>query len=242
MRILVISDVHANLPALEAVLARAPSYDAIWNLGDTVGYGASPNECLDLLTETGANPSLVGNHDLAAVGLLPIGWFNVYAAQAAGWTTMQLTEENRFRIRSGFTSESIGEWFLVHGSPRDPARDYVQTVDDAVDALGAVAARFVLCGHTHVPMLVELRPGSPANARTVEPGTPYSLAGTRALINPGSVGQPRDRDPRASVVLLDTDTHHVTWHRIAYDIAAAQRAILTAGLPGELAKRLERGR
>lgn len=242
MKVLVLSDVHANLPALEAVLASAPARAAIWNLGDTVGYGANPNECLDRLAEAGADPYLVGNHDLAAVGLLPIGWFNVYAAQAAGWTSMQLTEENRFRIRSSFTSESVGEYFLVHGSPRDPARDYVQNRDDAVDALGAVAARIVLCGHTHVPMLVEISPGEPPQAITIEPGMPYSLAGKRALINPGSVGQPRDRDPRASVVLLDTDAQQVTWHRIRYDVAAAQKSIESAGLPRELAKRLEFGR
>ncbi|HET9660539.1 MAG TPA: metallophosphoesterase family protein [Thermomicrobiales bacterium] len=242
MKILVLSDVHANLPALESALASAPVHDAIWSLGDTVGYGANPNECLDLLAGAGAEPALVGNHDLAAVGLLPIGWFNVFAAQAAGWTSMQLTEENRFRIRSSFTSASVGEHYLVHGSPRDPARDYVQTLDDATDALGAVAARVVFCGHTHVPMLVELQSGGASHMRTVEPGVPYSLAGMRALINPGSVGQPRDHDPRASVVLLDTDSQRVTWHRFRYDVVAAQRAILDAGLPAELAKRLERGR
>lgn len=242
MKILVLSDVHANLPALEAVLASAPAHDAIWNLGDTVGYGANPNECLDLLGSVGADPYLVGNHDLAAVGLLPIGWFNVYAAQAAGWTSMQLTEENRFRIRSSFTSESIGEYFLVHGSPRDPARDYVQTLDDAVDSLGAVAARVVFCGHTHVPMLAEISPGDQPKLRSIEPGAPYSLSGMRALVNPGSVGQPRDRDPRASVVLFDTNTQQVTWHRVQYDVATAQRAIASAGLPRELAKRLESGR
>jgi diadenosine tetraphosphatase ApaH/serine/threonine PP2A family protein phosphatase len=242
MNILLLSDVHANLPALEAVLASAPPYDVVWNLGDTVGYGANPNECLDLLAGAEADPSLVGNHDLAAVGLLPIGWFNVYAAQAAAWTSMQLTEENRFRIRSGFTSVSVGEYFLVHGSPSDPARDYVQTLDDAIDSLGAVAARLVLCGHTHVPMLAEFAPGELARLRSIEPNVPYSLAGMRALINPGSVGQPRDRDPRASIALLDTDARQITWHRIRYDIPAAQRAIEAAGLPRELAKRLEHGR
>jgi diadenosine tetraphosphatase ApaH/serine/threonine PP2A family protein phosphatase len=242
MRILVLSDVHANLPALEAVLASAPAHDVIWSLGDTVGYGANPNECLDLLAGAGADPALVGNHDLAAVGLLPIGWFNVFAAQAAGWTSTQLTEENRFRIRSSFTSASVDDYFLVHGSPRDPARDYVQTLDEAANALGAVAERIVLCGHTHVPMFVELVPGADARTRSTEPGVPYPLAGMRALINPGSVGQPRDRDPRASVVLLDTDAQYVTWHRIRYDIAATQEAIRRAGLADELAKRLERGR
>lgn len=242
MRILVISDIHANLPALQAVLANAPEHDAIWNLGDTVGYGSQPNECLDLLVEAGANPSLVGNHDLAAVGLLPIGWFNVFAAQAAGWTTMQLTEANRFLIRSSYTSETLGDFYLVHGSPRDPARAYVQTLDDALDALGAVAAKYVLCGHTHVPMLAELVPGARPVARSVEAGVPYSIAGMRALVNPGSIGQPRDGDPRAAFVLLDTDAMTVTWHRVSYDVRAAQRGILDAGLPRELATRLERGR
>jgi len=242
MRILVISDIHANLPALEAVLDGAPAHDAIWNLGDTVGYGAHPNECLDLVINTGVNPSLVGNHDLAAVGLLPIKWFNVFAATAAGWTSAQLTAENTFRIRASYTSESVGKFHLVHGSPRDPARDYVQTLDDAADSLGAVAAQFVLCGHTHVPMLAELDPASGPRLIRVEPGTEYSLAGKRALLNPGSVGQPRDSDPRAAAMLLDSDALTATWLRVPYDIERAQAAILDAGLPKELATRLARGR
>jgi diadenosine tetraphosphatase ApaH/serine/threonine PP2A family protein phosphatase len=118
----------------------------------------------------------------------------------------------------------------------------VQTLDDAIDSLGAVAARLVLCGHTHVPMLAQMAPGEHARLRSIEPGVEYSLAGIRVLINPGSVGQPRDRDPRSSIVLLDTDAQQVTWHRVRYDVAAAQRAIETAGLPRELAKRLEHGR
>ncbi len=242
MRILVVSDVHGNLPALRSVLDSAPDHDALWNLGDTVGYGANPNECLDLLAAAGADPALVGNHDLAAVGLLPIGWFNMYAAQAAGWTSMQLTEENRFRIRSSFTSATVGDVYLVHGSPDDPARDYVQTLDDAVNALGSVAARHVFCGHTHVPMLAQIVSGSGPVLRRIDPGVPWSLAGTRSLVNPGSVGQPRDGDSRASSLLLDTDAQTVTWLRRAYDIGAAQRAIRTAGLPIELASRLDRGR
>ena len=242
MKILIVSDVHANLAALEAVLQSAPAHDAVWSLGDSVGYGARPNECLELLADIGAEPALVGNHDLAAVGLLPIGWFNVYAAQAAGWTSMQLTEENRFRIRASFTSASVGQFYLVHGSPSDPARDYVISVEDAAEALSEVAAKTILCGHTHVPMLVELHPGSKPVQRRVEIGTPCPIDGVRALVNPGSVGQPRDGDPRASAVLLDTDAKSVTWLRYHYDIARTQHEITAAGLPAELASRLARGR
>lgn len=242
MRILVLSDVHANLPALEAVLDAAPDHDTVWNLGDTVGYGASPNECLDRLAGIGVDPSLVGNHDLAAVGLLPIKWFNAFAATAAGWTSTQLTEENIFRIRSSFTSSSVGQFHLVHGSPSDPARDYVQTVADAEDSLGAVSAQYVLCGHTHVPMLVVQGPGDKAEAIDVRELVIYDIGGRRALLNPGSVGQPRDGDPRASVVLLDTDALTATWIRIAYDIERSQNAITNAGLPRELASRLAHGR
>lgn len=242
MRILVLSDVHANLPALEAVLKSSLSYDAVWNLGDTVGYGASPNECIALLSEAGANPSLIGNHDLAAVGLMPIKWFNAAAATAAGWTMMQLTEEHRLRIRSGFTSETIAQFYLVHGSPRDPARDYVQTLDDAVDSLRAVAAQYVLCGHTHVPMFAELEAGQIPRLVHIEWEMPYSLGGKRALLNPGSVGQPRDGDPRSAVLLLDTDALTATWVRIPYDIERSQQVILSAGLPRDLATRLRRGR
>ncbi len=242
MKVLVLSDVHANLPALEAVLEAAPPHDALWSLGDAVGYGANPNECIHRLMQAGANPALVGNHDLAAVGLMPIKWFNAHAATAAGWTSMQLTDENRFLIRASFTSESLGQFLLVHGSPRDPARDYVLSLDDAVDSLKAVAAQFVLCGHTHVPMLAELAPEVGARLVEIEPGTEYFLSGKRALMNPGSVGQPRDGDARASMLLLDTGDLSATWLRVPYDIERAQRAILTAGLPKELALRLARGR
>ncbi len=242
MKLLVVSDIHGNLPALRAVLDAAPDHDALWSLGDTVGYGGNPNECLDLLADAGAEPALVGNHDLAAVGLLPISWFNVYAAQAAGWTSMQLTEANRFRIRSGFTTATVGAFYLVHGSPRDPARDYVQTLDDALDALAAVPERYVLCGHTHVPMLAESRPGAAPSLQRIDAGAAYPIGGMRALMNPGSVGQPRDGDPRASSLLLDTEAQTATWLRRAYDVQAAQRAILDAALPRELAIRLERGR
>ncbi len=242
MKILVLSDVHANLPALEAVLRISEPYDALWNLGDTVGYGATPNECIDLLSEAKANPTLIGNHDLAAVGLMPIKWFNAAAATAAGWTMLQLTEENRLRIRSGFTSESIGQFHLVHGSPRDPARDYVQTLDDAVGSLRAVAAQFVLCGHTHVPMFAELDAEQSPRLVRLEWDMQYSLVGKRALLNPGSVGQPRDGDPRSAVLLLDSDAFTATWIRIPYDVERAQKAILSAGLPKDLATRLSRGR
>ncbi len=242
MRILVLSDIHANLPAFEAVLDSAPDHDAIWSLGDTVGYGASPNECLDLLVEVGAQPALVGNHDLAAVGLLPIRWFNAFAATAAGWTMSRLTPENQFRIRSGFTSETTGQFYLVHGSPRDPARDYVQSFDEAVESLAAVPAQFVLCGHTHVPMLAVDGPESARGLQRIEPGVPYALSGKRALLNPGSVGQPRDGDPRAASMLIDTESWTATWLRTPYDIERAQLAITGAGLPRELAARLSRGR
>ncbi|MCO5222512.1 MAG: metallophosphatase family protein [Thermomicrobiales bacterium] len=242
MKILVLSDVHANLPAFEAVLRRAPAHDVVWSLGDIVGYGASPNECLDLLAETGATPALVGNHDLAAVGLLPIAWFNVYAATAAGWTMLQLTDEHRFRIRSSFTSEETGQYLLVHGSPRDPARDYIQTLDDAMAGLEMISNRHLLCGHTHVPMFAELVPGEPPRLLPIEPGVPYPLAGRRTVLNPGSVGQPRDRDPRAAAMLLDTDAETVTWIRTPYDVERAQNQILAAGLPKELASRLSHGR
>lgn len=242
MKILIVSDIHANLPALEAVVAGAPTHDAIWSLGDTVGYGANPNECLDLLSDLAADPALAGNHDLAAVGLLPIGWFNVYAAQAAAWTSMQLTEINRLRIRASFTSANVGSCLLVHGSPRDPARDYVQTLNDAVDSLRAVAAQHVVCGHTHVPMLVQEQPEGKATSVQVTPGVAFPISGRRTVVNPGSVGQPRDGDPRAAAALLNTDHETVTWMRFSYDVAAARRAIVGAGLPHELADRLELGR
>lgn len=242
MRILVLADVHANLPALEAMLAGAPEHDAIWNLGDTTGYGARPNECLDLLAQVGAQPSLVGNHDLAAVGLLPIKWFNVFAATAAGWTSTQLTDENIFRIRSSYTSESVGPYFLVHGSPKDPARDYVQSLDDAADALGAVAAPYIMCGHTHVPMLAQTTGANSLELVNILENIAYPLGGKRALLNPGSVGQPRDGDPRSSALLLNTDALSATWFRVPYDVERAQREITDAGLPKELANRLARGR
>lgn len=242
MKILVVSDIHGNLPALESVLSAAVPYDTIWNLGDTVGYGAHPNECLETVEAAGATVKLAGNHDLAAVGLLPIKWFNVFAAQAIGWTTLRLSEANRLEIRSSQSEQRVGQWLLIHGSPQDAASDYIQTLDDAERALRSVEDQYILCGHTHVPMLVEQLPGERPRRVAIELGRPYRLAGRRAVLNPGSIGQPRDGDPRASAMVIDSLERTATWLRVSYDVESAAAAIRSEGLPAALADRLFRGR
>ena len=239
MRIAVISDVHSNLHALDAVLADAGSVDAIWHLGDVVGYGPDPDGVVDRLASRGAI-GVRGNHDLAACGGDEIEWFNADARSAMEWTR---------RVSAPATIAWLGaqperreqELFtLVHGSPLDPTWEYVTTVEAARDNLLATPTIHGLNGHTHLPVAYGLA-GDRAS-RIAASGPPgVALDGTRMLINPGSVGQPRDGDPRASYLVLDLEVKRVTWHRVTYDIDAVQARMQAAGLPVRLRERLSHG-
>ena len=240
MRVAVLSDIHSNLVALDAVLAHAGPVDAVWHLGDVVGYGPDPDAVVARLIEVGAL-GVRGNHDAAALGGPEIDWFNPEARAAAAWTRDTIDGTTRAWLTALPERHSIDRMTLVHGSPRDPIREYVSSAGIALENLAILDTTFGLHGHTHVPVAFCL--GSDERLRVVAPGSGgrLELDGTRALINPGSVGQPRDGDPDASYLILDPEVATVTWHRVPYDIPAVQDAIRAAGLPGRLADRLAFG-
>jgi diadenosine tetraphosphatase ApaH/serine/threonine PP2A family protein phosphatase len=243
MAILVISDIHANIEALDAVLAAADGrFDRLWFLGDAVGYGPDPNPVVERLLALAPECWLAGNHDWAALGRMDLNEFNPDARAAAVWTNRQLSARVRAHLdtlspRLDLAGEGVT---LAHGSPRHPIWEYVLDAGTADDNFQAFDAPLGLCGHTHVPAVfdqaldgTERRPY--ALDQRFEPGL------GRRLVNPGSVGQPRDGDPRASYLLLEPGTWAFTFHRVAYDLEAVQTKILAAGLPHRLAARLAYG-
>lgn len=245
MRVAVISDIHANLPALEAVLEAVDEagVDEIWCLGDAVGYGARPRQCLELLIERCAI-CLQGNHDLAALGEIDIRTFSPGAARAAIWTRDELGPEGLELISglggSSAEREGIG---LYHASPRDPVWEYVVDSELAEDNLAFQPQRISLIGHSHLALYFTRSDESRRISAVLAPeGTRRPLDAGRWLINPGSAGQPRDGDPRAAWVLLDTEAPSVEYHRTRYAVEVAAEAIVTAGLPADLAERLFQGR
>jgi diadenosine tetraphosphatase ApaH/serine/threonine PP2A family protein phosphatase len=250
MKDLILSDIHANLEALEAVLTEAPreDYDQLLVLGDLVGYGASPNEVVDRVFALGPDVLIRGNHDKVASGVEEPDAFNEVAATAARWTLETLTDANRARIAElpsgpAFAGDEIE---ICHGTPFDEDV-YVFDQSDAMRALSAAQRRVCFFGHTHLPVVFELSP--PSTLQVVVPDlgdadpTVVPLDDERRyLINPGSVGQPRDGDPRASYGVFDTVSHTVVLHRVPYRVDLAQEKIVAAGLPTPLARRLGVGR
>lgn len=239
MRVAVLSDIHANLAALDAVLGAIPSVDEVWQLGDVVGYGPDPEGVVARLREIGAR-GVRGNHDAAALGGPEIAAFNVDARHAMEWTRSVIGDDTRAWLgalperleREGFT--------LVHGSPRDPIWEYVTSTPVARAGIAAMSTPGGLHGHTHIPIAYLEEDG---RLETMSPGSGSRLVlnGRRVLLNPGSVGQPRDGIPTASWLLLDTDARSVTWRRTAYDVSAVQQAMLDVRLPGRLVERLAYG-
>ncbi len=239
MRVAVVSDIHANLVALDAVLAAVGSVDAVWQLGDIVGYGPEPDGVVDRLRSIGAI-GVAGNHDLAALGGSEIDWFNPDARDAMEWTRGRIDDHTRTWLTTLPTTRDEQGMTLVHGSPRDPVWEYVTSVPVARANLAVLETSVGLHGHTHVPMAWADRDGR-IDAIAPGPGSSFRLDGRPALLNPGSVGQPRDGDPTASWLEIDTDAGLATWRRIGYEIEAVRRAMLDAGLPRQLADRLRLG-
>ena len=241
MRIAVLSDIHANLPALDAVLADAGQVDAIWQLGDIVGYGPEPDGVVERLRQAGAT-GVRGNHDAAACGGPEIDWFNPEAKRAMEWTRRAISPSTVEWLGALRDRTSEGACDLVHGSHREPLWEYVTSESVARASLGAMAAdaRIGLHGHTHMPVAFVEDDGRLVTIRG-RPGASLELEGRRALVNPGSVGQPRDGDPDASYMIWEPDADRVTWHRVAYDVGAVQREMREAGLPPSLAARLAVG-
>jgi predicted phosphodiesterase len=241
MRVAVISDIHSNFHALEAVLTdiESQSPDEIWCLGDVVGYGPRPNECADIVRER-ASLVLVGNHDLAAIGKLDTVDFGPLASESAHWTQGALGAAQATWLASLEPLAKRDGFELFHGSARDPVWEYVLSEDVALLNLRATSAPVVLVGHSHLALALSwdeealeggLAPG----------GAEIEFADARWLLNPGSVGQPRDGDARAAWLLIDRDAGWAAFRRVPYPIELTQAEMRSAGLPEELAARLARG-
>jgi diadenosine tetraphosphatase ApaH/serine/threonine PP2A family protein phosphatase len=239
MRVLVISDIHANITALETVLGNAGKVDEVWCLGDVVGYGPDPNECIDRLRALPSLTCLLGNHDAAAIGDLPLDTFNAEARTSLEWqrevirpdSLEFLKELEPLRIASGVT--------LVHASPRQPILEYLLDTFAAGENFDLFETEFCFVGHTHVPVL--FFKGEYGVGLQIPPADITFNLDSRCIANPGSVGQPRDRDPRASYAIFNDDLKTWEYHRIEYDIPAVQARMLAAGLPERHIARLAGG-
>ena len=241
MRIAVFSDIHGNLHALEAVLQAIDdeSPDVLWCLGDVVGYGPRPNECCEVVRER-ADLCLVGNHDLVVTGALDVADFNEDAAAAARWTSETLSRDSRGFLDSLEPKATVGDVELFHASARDPVWEYVLTEEAAKATLDITHAPVVLVGHSHVALGLTIEDGR-VQGGLAPRGTQLVLFEGRWLLNPGSVGQPRDGDPRAAYLVLEPDRGLATFRRVDYPIERTQAEIRDLGLPESLAARLARG-
>lgn len=239
MLVAVLSDIHANASALEAVLDEVAPFDQLWVSGDIVGYGPEPDA---VVTRLKAERAFVvqGNHDAAALGRIPTHTFNDMARAAVAWTARAMSEATRSWLSEQPEQRIEGDFTIVHGSPRDPLWEYLYSVPVARLNLGAFETRYCVVGHTH-HQLAFRDDGGEVAAIAAGDGTRLWLDERRAILNPGSVGQPRDGDPRACAMLIDTDSGEVEWRRIAYPIERTQQALRRLPLPESLAARLARG-
>jgi diadenosine tetraphosphatase ApaH/serine/threonine PP2A family protein phosphatase len=242
MRRLILSDIHSNLVALEAVLEDAPSELPVWCLGDIVGYGPRPNECIQRLRSLEVEACVVGNHDWAVMGKVDVRDFNLDAQRSVVWTQRQLAPANLEYLEHLPLSVVRDEFTLVHGSPREPIWEYILYPPIARRNFEHVETRHCLVGHTHVPVAFRFD----AEQQTLETehlveGRPLLLERGRLIINPGSIGQPRDGDARASYAILDTEAGTLECCRVAYDIAEVQVRMERAGLPQRNVMRLSYG-
>lgn len=242
MRTAIVSDIHANLQALDAVLAQidASECDAIWCLGDVVGYGADPDACVALVRER-ADICLAGNHDLAVTGALSVADFSDAARRAAEWTQKTISPETRAFLESLSPSNEDQVVSLYHASPRDPVWEYVLSPLQAELGFDVQPERISVVGHTHVALEFHRLEGESTTGETRHEGDQLELGEGHWLLNPGSVGQPRDGNPRAAWMLLDSESWTTSYRRVEYDIEGAAWAIRAARLPDALAERLSFG-
>lgn len=241
MKIAIFSDIHANLEALQAVLAflKDASIDRYICLGDIVGYGASPNECTEEVRKLNC-PVVIGNHDYVGVGMGDISYFNMTAKTAILWTRNQLKAENADFLKALPFTHKENSFLAVHASPQSPEKwEYVITMDSALNNMNHFSEQICFIGHSHIPFFLEL---DPEGNGELNRNNPLEIKdGYRYLINVGSVGQPRDNNPKSAFVIYDTDEKMVTLKRLAYDVGKAQEKIIEAGLPVQLAQRLQSG-
>jgi len=243
MRFLVLSDIHSNLEALEAVLNDAGPVDRVWCLGDVVGYGPDPNACIELLRSR-PHLCIAGNHDWATLGKLDLRDFNPDAREANLWNRQQLTPENLAYLEDRLETLVEGQFTLFHGSPRHPIWEYIIYPSTAQVNFKYFDTPFCFVGHTHAPAI--FRRQNEDKAKTCEAiapdfSGPMGLGAERLIINPGSVGQPRDGDPRASYVLLDAEAQTIEYRRVAYPIEKTQAKMMEYDLPLRLVLRLGYG-
>ena len=243
MRYGIIADIHANLDAFTAVLEdirQRGGVDEVWCLGDVVGYGPQPGECISLLRET-TDVCVAGNHDRAATGKLSTADFNPAAAAACQWTGQQLIPDEKEYLNNLPPVIEKGDFTLVHGSPREPIWEYILSAGTARENFAYFKTSYCLVGHSHRPMVFSY---SRTGTCTVSlfPGDSWLATGdSRLIINPGGVGQPRDGDPRASYAIYDSDSKNIRLHRVEYDINATQTKMTAQGLPRQLVTRLSYG-
>lgn len=243
MRCAIIADIHANLAALTAVLVdvdKRGDVEEIWCLGDIVGYGPDPHECIELLRQTN-HICVVGNHDLAAVGQIDTTEFNPDAVAALEWTTEHLTSRDVSYIKSLPRVINKDDCTLVHGSPREPIWEYVLSISGARENFAYFKTQFCLLAHTHVPAAFSYDEGGACSFRQFAPEKELVTEKARLIINPGAVGQPRDGDPRASYAIYDSDKQRFWLYRVPYDVTATQAKMVEKRLPMRLVARLSHG-
>lgn len=244
MRYLIVSDIHSNLIAFEAVVKHAGQFDKIWCLGDVVGYGPRPNECIQRLREFD-HACVAGNHDWAALGRLELDDFNVDAQVSTLWTRQELTAESTAYLEALPQRHVEGDYTLVHGSPREPIWEYILFPSMATPQFDFFDTRVCFVGHTHAPVIFTQVQGSGGlagcEASALPVGETITLGAERQIINPGSVGQPRDGDPRAAYAVLDSGLHQLQHFRVEYPVGDVQKEMATKGLPSRLVARLSYG-
>ncbi len=244
MRYLVLSDIHANLAALEAVLDDAGRFDFMWCLGDVIGYGPDPNECVSRLREF-PHLCLSGNHDWAALGKLDLRGFNTDARVSAEWTRKHLDPAARAYLQALPPSRVEAGYTLAHGSPRQPIWEYILDALTADHNFEAFTTATCLVGHTHIPAIYFMPEGSTGNQhcepRAPQWKRPIQLNSGRWIVNPGSVGQPRDGNPDASYGILDLEANTWEYRRVRYPVHETQRHMREQGLPARLIERLALG-
>ena len=241
MRVLILSDIHANCIALDAVLEAAGEVEATWCLGDVVGYGPQPNECVERLLAIDDLICLQGNHDAATVGDLPLDSFNPDARTSLEWQQKTLDDAAIDFLKDRPRSTVQGNYTLVHASPRHPVLEYLLDAYTAAENFEYFDTEYCFVGHTHIPVIFKMTDSTKrVSLRSPEAGMAIELQ-PRQIINPGSVGQPRDRDPRAAFAILDTETNEYHYQRVEYDVKAVQRLMEAAKLPKRHIERLETG-
>ncbi|MBN1535895.1 MAG: metallophosphoesterase family protein [Anaerolineales bacterium] len=241
MQILIISDIHANLTALQAVLSNAGEIDSAWCLGDLLGYGPDPNECIECIRQLPNLVCLIGNHDAAVLNLIDTDAFNPEARQTIVWTQNALLPENETFLKSLPNKIQIDNVTLAHGSPRQPIWEYLLDSYTATRNFDYFDTDFCFVGHTHLPFIFHLKNDQNNASLTIPTPNKKIELSPRAILNAGSVGQPRDRDPRAAYAIFDPDQQTWDYRRVTYEIADVQKRMNNAGLPSRHIQRLSSG-